>query len=194
MLTMAQGNSYPSVLFILVRYMELGERGVQVSGFTHNFNIVHFFASSTKRKGKPAFKQPIWLAQKPRRVKVTMFGRKVHTSLWFLLCPYCCSWSGHGNPQREEWDSGFPLEQRTPATECKVIFDFWLRRRWDRQSLTEVPQLEKQNGAMAKSMDKKRMKKHIWKIQWYTPLLSGYVVGSRLSAFVALFYLTVKIN
>lgn len=78
---MAQGNSYPSVLFILVRYMELGERGVQVSGFTHNFNIVHFFASSTKRKGKPAFKQPIWLAQKPRRVKVTMFGRKVHTSL-----------------------------------------------------------------------------------------------------------------
>ena len=56
-------------------------RGSQLPGFTHNFDIMQFLASSTKRKGKPAFKQAIWLVQKPWRVKVTMFGRNALTAL-----------------------------------------------------------------------------------------------------------------
>lgn len=167
--------------------MELGEREGQVPGSTHNFNIVHFLASSTKRKGKLAFKQPIWLVQKPRRVKVTMFGRKAHTSLWFLLCPYCCSQSGHG--KTPEGRVGLWLPPGVVNTSYQVQSHSRLL------NVLLVRQTEPYRSASARGRKwhhgqvygLEEDEKHIWKIQLYTPLLSGYVLSSKLSAFVAYF-------
>lgn len=107
---------------------------VQVPVFTHNnFNIVHFLASSTKKKGKACIQAAYLACPKPQRIQVTMFGRKVHTSLIIVSILVLMEWPWK-TPKGKSGDYGFPPEQWTLTTKCKVIFDFRICRWWDRAS------------------------------------------------------------
>lgn len=160
MLTTAQWNSSPRILFVLILYMELGEGRVQASGLTHNnFNIVHFLASfSAKRRGKPASKQADWLVQSHLEYKWQCLQWKPTCLLFPLSCVRTSSWSGYGKTPEEWAEPWLPIGAMNTSYHMESHF-LLLYLSLVRQNFNEVPWLEKQNGDLAKSMDKERMKK-----------------------------------
>lgn len=160
MLTTAQWNSSPRILFVLILYMELGEGRVQASGLTHNnFNIVHFLASfSTKRRGKPASKQADWLVQSHLEYKWQCLQWKPTCLLFPLSCVRTSSWSGYGKTPEEWAEPWLPIGAMNTSYHMESHF-LLLYLSLVRQNFNEVLWLEKQNGDLAKSMDKERMKK-----------------------------------
>lgn len=108
-LTMAWRNPEPSVAFILVVYMELGERGVLVLGFTPNhFNTGHFLAFFFNRGRGKICSQALRLAcPKPLRVQVTVFGTKMYTSPNPVVSILPAHRVTMEKLQRKKWSHGF---------------------------------------------------------------------------------------
>lgn len=156
--------------------------------------IYYFFwaAFSTKSQGRGTCIQDAWLACSRHLEYKWQCLEWKPTPLQFPLNCVLAHGETMEKLQREEWKYGFPQEQWTLATKCKVIFDFcvchWCSRTlkkcldWPSQMATQPsPQVRENENSIRKS-------------QFPTALLSGSVPGTKLRALVAFFYLTVKIH
>lgn len=166
--------------------MELGEREVQVPGSTHSFNIVHFLASSTE-EGETCIQAAYLACPKATESESdNVWKESTRMSVIPVVPMLGLSERPWKNPRGK---SGAMASPGVVNTSYQGQSHFRLL------NLLLVRQTEPYRSASARERKwhcgrvygQEEVEKRIWKIQLYTPLLSGYVLSSRLRASVAYF-------